>query len=179
MKRVIGGLFLICFALSASAQDWAKGRLETSSRHREWFAGGLRILLGRGMGLRLRDDESQIEGRLFVLWNGGRQCRGCREDPVPGLRLLCRERRTGGRDDSQSRGAHESRRQKIRAGHLQRRRPRLHARRRIADGHAGKQESPRRRLDEVEDAAERTSVATDSQKKSLDRINGIYRIGFG
>src|SRR5436189_3824146 len=46
MKRIVCGLFLICFALSASAQDWAKGRLEKSSRHGEWveFKSGARTI---------------------------------------------------------------------------------------------------------------------------------------
>src|SRR2546423_5777843 len=46
MKRVICGLFLVCFALSASAQDWAKARLEKSSRHGEWveFKSGERTI---------------------------------------------------------------------------------------------------------------------------------------
>jgi carboxymethylenebutenolidase len=35
MKRLLCGLFLVCLALSASAQDWAKARLEKSSRHGE------------------------------------------------------------------------------------------------------------------------------------------------
>src|SRR6059058_3767699 len=46
MKRVVCGLFLVWFALSASAQDWAKGRLEKSSRHGEWveFKSGERTI---------------------------------------------------------------------------------------------------------------------------------------
>src|SRR5947207_5474013 len=46
MERVVCGLFLVCFALSACAQDWAKGRLEKSSRHGEWveFKSGERTI---------------------------------------------------------------------------------------------------------------------------------------
>ncbi|PYI93857.1 MAG: carboxymethylenebutenolidase [Verrucomicrobia bacterium] len=46
MKRIVCGLFLVWFALSASAQDWAKGRLEKSSRHDEWveFKSGERTI---------------------------------------------------------------------------------------------------------------------------------------
>jgi carboxymethylenebutenolidase len=46
MKRALFAVVLVCFALSASAQDWAKARLEKSSRHGEWveFKSGERTI---------------------------------------------------------------------------------------------------------------------------------------
>ena len=36
MKTTLALTFSLLFALAASAQDWAKGRLEKSPRHQEW-----------------------------------------------------------------------------------------------------------------------------------------------
>lgn len=46
MKRALFAVVLVCFTLSASAQDWAKARLEKSSRHGEWveFKSGARTI---------------------------------------------------------------------------------------------------------------------------------------
>src|ERR1700716_2055270 len=46
MKRALFAVVLFCVALSASAQDWAKARLEKSSRHGEWveFKSGERTI---------------------------------------------------------------------------------------------------------------------------------------
>src|SRR3979411_287830 len=46
MKRALFAVVLFCLVLSASAQDWAKARLEKSSRHGEWveFKSGERTI---------------------------------------------------------------------------------------------------------------------------------------
>jgi carboxymethylenebutenolidase len=46
MRRALFVVFVVCLALSASAQDWAKARLEKSSRHGEWveFKSGERTI---------------------------------------------------------------------------------------------------------------------------------------
>jgi carboxymethylenebutenolidase len=46
MKRALFAVVVICVALSASGQDWAKARLEKSSRHGEWveFKSGERTI---------------------------------------------------------------------------------------------------------------------------------------
>src|SRR3981081_1436400 len=46
MKRASFAIVLFCLVLSASAQDWAKARLEKSSRHGEWveFKSGERTI---------------------------------------------------------------------------------------------------------------------------------------
>src|ERR1700719_5251047 len=46
MKRAIFAVVFVCLALSAPAQDWAKARLEKSSRHGEWveFKSGERTI---------------------------------------------------------------------------------------------------------------------------------------
>src|SRR5881227_3354064 len=46
MKRTLFAAVLLCLTLSASAQDWAKARLEKSSRHGEWveFKSGERTI---------------------------------------------------------------------------------------------------------------------------------------
>src|SRR3954454_1475116 len=46
MKRVLFAVVFACLSVSASAQDWAKARLEKSSRHGEWveFKSGERTI---------------------------------------------------------------------------------------------------------------------------------------
>ena len=58
---------------------------------------------------------------------------------------------------------YESRGQEIRAGHLQSRRPRFHARWRNSRREAREQESPRRRLGAVEDAAEAALIGREAR----------------
>src|SRR5205823_7365112 len=107
-------------------------RLRTENSRWQWHPGGMRILLGRRLGLPIRKYESETESGLLVLWNRAGSARERREHRLSGLRLLRRERRTCERDHSDSAGIDEACREKIRAGGVRWRWTWIHARRREA-----------------------------------------------
>src|SRR5437870_2856373 len=118
----------------------------------------MRVLLGRRLGIPIRQHESEAESGLLVLRNrAGRASKGHKHS-LSRLRLLRRQRRTRQRDNSDGPGD-EARRKKIRAGGLRWRRSWIHARRREARCQRREPTRARRSLGALEDAPQRIVIS--------------------
>ena len=125
-------------------------RAEASCVERQDFRRG--ILLGRRPELPVRDEPAgSLRGVRFLRAAAGQRRDGAYQGAR--VRILCRQRCSDWGYDSRCDRANEGSRENVRAGHLRRRRPRVHARRRSPRCERREQESAHQRMGAVEDPA--------------------------
>src|SRR5689334_11391994 len=101
-------------------------RLREEDRQRQRQDCGWRILLGRRTVVQLRDGSPGSLGGLRILWDTSKRG-GDGEDPLPGVRILWRERQSRELHSAEGSERDESCGEDLRTGDLRWRRTRVHA----------------------------------------------------